>query len=1125
MSMAVLDQNMETRHPTGRKMKSDKLSMLTHNDTKVLGRVTSMRKEKVTQSHRFDTLKMKTSNSAWTPMTNRPSNEQIFSERTDLVSHWFDLWSNSQRKRFLDRIFCHCSKSQYGFVQEWFENNVPFQHLDFTRVLPRFLSLYIFSFLEPISLCQAAQVCWNWKFLAEQDVIWKSKCIRKGWFIPYEPIDNEYGGWKNFYAACVHVIVNPIERDEAMYGYSKRNLELQGTEIGSPRNKPSRSQSARLTRMESNTLRTSRPPWQSPNYHPKDLDKNHYAFLHDFNPNDPNIPKAVLLFHNKWGILKKNLHDDHLSKSQDFELGLDTKRRRDQHRALTSGDVLDMLKTRRTMTMTEYLEVESMHEKRLKTLVGASWEPPERAKSKRLELSSYPRTVVPLAAGATPGGQALDFENPRIIFISSRVPASELLHDAVMFGVLPIVYEYEGTTIETLRMRLEQVLKGRNAQSIGLFCHYEEPGEIRLVRNCSVTLDTFDLVEVREFFKVITSHIRPVEQGGQLDIFMPLAASEPGMELIVQLSVLTGMQISSPTGIIGNYNHVNTEWLIPYSDGSPPEKYFCTSKLDVWANVADQALEAIKSCRNHLSVFFDKVHGDVVAQLAGQVVFDVLGQANIHGVHKITTYLTDGLRLLGEQNNVNPLEFLGQYLLEQAGVRDLQFTGTKQYAESQKSPLEEEDGVNRRQENKDSEEKRREKLEAESDAEEEEEEEEAKEEEDGMEKEELERREMEWRSQKKQVVLKTQELSKRFGSMRLTGRYEKLSPKRFSDHPEKRSPIAMEILTTEIEYNRILTAIKKIYFKPLRDALESNRAIISFQNVQIIFTDVMAILQLSKELTKDLKNRIAEWDSENSCLGDIFVKFCSHLKVYTNFANNYEVILRCIERCKEQSPLFRAFLKRHDRIPETKMLTLQDMLLIPPRRVNQYVTLLRWFELHTSKTHPDRADLTSATEILTELDHCIRECQLRLERDRELVALQKRILNCPALLEANRYLIKQLDVCCMKPPADSIKPEEQVYQHVAMYGLFLFNDSLVITRRTSKNFPYSRAVEYTYKFESCVGLTKLRVHDIPKSKYLPHGFRIECARQDWYCAAETEEDKFNWISQLEQSIRAALRWR
>ena len=61
-------------------------------------------------------------------------------------------------------------------------------------------------------------------------------------------------------------------------------------------------------------------------------------------------------------------------------------------------------------------------------------------------------------------------------------------------------------------------------------------------------------------------------------------------------------------------------------------------------------------------------------------------------------------------------------------------------------------------------------------------------------------------------------------------------------------------------------------------------------------------------------------------------------------------------------------------------------------------------------------------------------------------------------------------------------PVFRVYQHVSMNGLFLFNDALVITRRMSKHFPFSRAIEYTYKFEVSVALGRMRVHDIPESK-------------------------------------------
>lgn len=44
-----------------------------------------------------------------------------------------------------------------------------------------------------------------------------------------------------------------------------------------------------------------------------------------------------------------------------------------------------------------------------------------------------------------------------------------------------------------------------------------------------------------------------------------------------------------------------------------------------------------------------------------------------------------------------------------------------------------------------------------------------------------------------------------------------------ADHPEKRTPIAMEILSSEVQYYRSLKAINDVYVKPLKAALSSSR--------------------------------------------------------------------------------------------------------------------------------------------------------------------------------------------------------------------------------------------------------------------------------------------------------------
>ena len=62
-------------------------------------------------------------------------------------------------------------------------------------------------------------------------------------------------------------------------------------------------------------------------------------------------------------------------------------------------------------------------------------------------------------------------------------------------------------------------------RSVGLFCHCEEPGEIRLVHGCNVSMNTLDYPDAREFFEYISGHVLPTDNGGQFDAFVPLAAS------------------------------------------------------------------------------------------------------------------------------------------------------------------------------------------------------------------------------------------------------------------------------------------------------------------------------------------------------------------------------------------------------------------------------------------------------------------------------------------------------------------------------------------------------------------------------------------------------------------------
>lgn len=94
-------------------------------------------------------------------------------------------------------------------------------------------------------------------------------------------------------------------------------------------------------------------------------------------------------------------------------------------------------------------------------------------------------------------------------------------------------------------------------------------------------------------------------------------------------------------------------------------------------------------------------------------------------------------------------------------------------------------------------------------------------------------------------------------------------------------------------------------------------------------------LLLPRSLLHDLKKKFISW-SPAQCLGDVFVKYSEKFNTFVNFLKNYPTILITIERCTELYPTFRAFLNRHERTPQTKMLTLVLVYRFIARNLNKY---------------------------------------------------------------------------------------------------------------------------------------------------------------------------------------------
>lgn len=89
----------------------------------------------------------------------------------------FQRWTNAERLLAVDRLIDHCEPTQVRHMMKVIE---PQFQRDFISLLPKELALQVLSFLDPKDLLRAAQTCRSWRFLADDNLLWKDKCKKTG---------------------------------------------------------------------------------------------------------------------------------------------------------------------------------------------------------------------------------------------------------------------------------------------------------------------------------------------------------------------------------------------------------------------------------------------------------------------------------------------------------------------------------------------------------------------------------------------------------------------------------------------------------------------------------------------------------------------------------------------------------------------------------------------------------------------------------------------------------------------------------------------------------------------------------------------------------------------------------
>lgn len=111
-----------------------------------------------------------------TPRSCIPTKDNPPPELCDWLTQ-FQKWSNAERLLAVDQLIEVCEPTQVRHMMKVIE---PQFQRDFISLLPKELALLVLSYLGPRDLLRAAQTCTSWRYLADDNLLWKDKCRTSG---------------------------------------------------------------------------------------------------------------------------------------------------------------------------------------------------------------------------------------------------------------------------------------------------------------------------------------------------------------------------------------------------------------------------------------------------------------------------------------------------------------------------------------------------------------------------------------------------------------------------------------------------------------------------------------------------------------------------------------------------------------------------------------------------------------------------------------------------------------------------------------------------------------------------------------------------------------------------------
>ncbi|MHC4884236.1 MAG: DUF4347 domain-containing protein, partial [Planctomycetota bacterium] len=168
----------------------------------------------------------------------------------------------------------------------------------------------------------------------------------------------------------------------------------------------------------------------------------------------------------------------------------------------------------------------------------------------------------------------------RLLLISSAIQNADGLAAAASDSTPVLTYDANETSLQELSQQIQDLLAGRQADSIALATHNDGEASLTLTNTENVSLTSLTLsTPQQDFFSALGESIK---DGGRLDLLACDVAGTPeGDLLVLSLEDMTGTNVAASTDYTGDAD-VGGDWILETDNIDTESTYFDSEQLDAF---------------------------------------------------------------------------------------------------------------------------------------------------------------------------------------------------------------------------------------------------------------------------------------------------------------------------------------------------------------------------------------------------------------------------------------------------------------------------------------------------------------------------------------------------------------